>query len=498
MVTSIVALKETAAGYFMPMPILNSILGLGKVPHLAGANRWYDWMGSGFLALYLLVAIRGSVQRRRWGEAATAVVVGIAVSAGVFYLGRDGSLNGLWGGYQCLKFATFVAPLAATSFFIAVARAPAFEWLGIGAIGLQLWISLGVVSYMKIANRRIPQYYSQLSALNNDERIRSVNVMSRASWDIMSQASMLLKKELRFANQSYYQATALDGEWTLLDARDSGYPVIAGSIAQAWVLERNDIQADYVGRCRVLDRRHADCGIESGGAGVKVFNPRPAACYSTLRVKLPQKKLHLAATGALTATRDPAANSEELGFILMPGDSTVTITKESGQATEGGGSEVGIDTNPFAHCASIPAYALGSTLTFLVDGTARSYEGIGWAEPEPWGTWTDGSSADLVMRVDTAGADLDLALGATPFLNPGLKQLGVTLRANGVDCASWTISSAGYAEHHAMIPGTITRSGHLLLEIAIDRPTAPSEISASNDSRKLGLGVTSLVLRRKN
>ncbi|MCF8507061.1 MAG: hypothetical protein K9G59_19300 [Caulobacter sp.] len=117
----------------------------------------------------------------------------------------------------------------------------------------------------------------------------------------------------------------------------------------------------------------------------------------------------------------------------------------------------------------------------------------GWADPEPWGRWTDGRFAALLARVP-AGRDLRLTLDADAAIPPGDDQR-VRVAANGHDLGE-IVFTAGQASRgwQAIIPASVTGEGLLFLRFEISRPVVPADLGWSADSRALGLGVRRLRL----
>jgi hypothetical protein len=143
------------------------------------------------------------------------------------------------------------------------------------------------------------------------------------------------------------------------------------------------------------------------------------------------------------------------------------------------------------------AYRLGTRIDFRSGGSAFRYKRSGWSFEEPWGTWTVGPQAGLVLRLEGGPPpDLELVATVTPFVVRPRPTLSAEVVANGKVVGRWTFSldDAKGAERKAVIPASIageTSPLHIVFRIA--DPRSPSDVGQV-DTRLLGVAFTALSL----
>lgn len=127
--------------------------------------------------------------------------------------------------------------------------------------------------------------------------------------------------------------------------------------------------------------------------------------------------------------------------------------------------------------------------------------GTGWSTPEAWGTWSVGSKAELVLKLDPKPADdVQLALEARgfPHLVDNLQKIHVSV--NGTRIASLEPNFEGVIRNAVLkIPATVANLREpmqVLFEIA--RPTSPRDLNLGNDTRALGIGLMGATLRYRS
>jgi len=128
----------------------------------------------------------------------------------------------------------------------------------------------------------------------------------------------------------------------------------------------------------------------------------------------------------------------------------------------------------------VPTVAHGSGVQWLLDG---------WNDPEDWGTWNEGSTAQLAFQLAeptakplvfsvTAGA-----LGAHPATSQKIAVL-----ANGQQIATWDVKEP-ISHYQATIPASQGAMRSILIEFHIEHPISPTEIHVGNDPRKIGFAL---------
>lgn len=135
-------------------------------------------------------------------------------------------------------------------------------------------------------------------------------------------------------------------------------------------------------------------------------------------------------------------------------------------------------------------YRLGEQISFT-GAQPNYYLGTGWSFPEPWGVWTEGSEATLVMRPrNIQGSDLMLIAFMQAFIGPKHPRLEVEVIVNGKPVERWTFEQENAAERRALIPGhMITDRSLTYIAFRIHQPTSPLALGIGKDRRLLGIGL---------
>ena len=144
----------------------------------------------------------------------------------------------------------------------------------------------------------------------------------------------------------------------------------------------------------------------------------------------------------------------------------------------------------------VASVELGSVVSFSQSGFSDTYIGSGWSAQEGYHRWTDGPTAEinLPMNLPAGRSDLVLRVKAGGYPSrEGPQQVGVFV--NGVKVADWTLSALDWYE--AMIPQDVLGDGRLHMVFKIKQPTAPCDVSESQDCRRLGMAVVELGITEK-
>ena len=133
------------------------------------------------------------------------------------------------------------------------------------------------------------------------------------------------------------------------------------------------------------------------------------------------------------------------------------------------------------------------------DASSPSIRAIGWSDPEPWGTWSNGRVATLnPIAIPTTSDDSDLLLrvNARAFFAGATPSQRVTVSANGSVVANWEFTETEPPrEMTATIPKALFKAkSSVTLSFKIEKPTSPASAGMSVDKRELGFGVLRLTL----
>ena len=124
----------------------------------------------------------------------------------------------------------------------------------------------------------------------------------------------------------------------------------------------------------------------------------------------------------------------------------------------------------------------------------------GWGVPEPDGRWTVGGRSSIFLYVAGPRSLLDLELHGFTFLGSAIRPPRVRLLGNGrrLGALRFADSSKGARSLHVALPAdTAGPHGELLLTFLLSGTRSPLEQGISEDTRRLGLFLTRLALRRR-
>jgi hypothetical protein len=133
---------------------------------------------------------------------------------------------------------------------------------------------------------------------------------------------------------------------------------------------------------------------------------------------------------------------------------------------------------------------VGQTIDFSEKGNSTAYIWTGFSQPEPWGTWTDGAIATLVMNPDKRLPGR-ITLQLQGFVEPGPVHATVMINEKKVGQIELNKSKPA-GEFSFRIPDEIPEDGSLKLDLVIAEPKSPKELGLSNDDRKLAIGLYSM------
>jgi hypothetical protein len=146
-----------------------------------------------------------------------------------------------------------------------------------------------------------------------------------------------------------------------------------------------------------------------------------------------------------------------------------------------------------------PGLPLDHELKFGTGGAGTAHLGEGWSQPEEWGVWSEGPSAQLTLPVDarvTGRLRLSLRLGA--FVGAEGEQR-VTCLLAGMPAAEWQFHAGNApAWHELLVPepalAAARRSQQLSIRFQIHAPASPQALGLNQDSRQLGVALYGLKL----
>lgn len=152
-----------------------------------------------------------------------------------------------------------------------------------------------------------------------------------------------------------------------------------------------------------------------------------------------------------------------------------------------------------AGLSSVETYDVERMISFAAGGTSQQYTTDGWSVPEPWGTWTDGSIANLELRLDVSPqTNLYLVAQAVGFVTERNPTQDVDVIVNDEVVAHWSFRiREPVTMRQATIPPDIAgRKSPMQVQFRMINPISPEALDISSDDRELGLGMTELHISR--
>jgi hypothetical protein len=120
----------------------------------------------------------------------------------------------------------------------------------------------------------------------------------------------------------------------------------------------------------------------------------------------------------------------------------------------------------------------------------------GWSHPEDWGTWSEGASAEISIRLAKPTSEpLVLDMEVMGFSPDGPLIVGV--EANGHPAGEWEFAGPQAMSLRSVpLPVDATTGMDVVtVTFQINQPRSPASCGRSEDKRLLGIGVASLTLR---
>jgi hypothetical protein len=138
-------------------------------------------------------------------------------------------------------------------------------------------------------------------------------------------------------------------------------------------------------------------------------------------------------------------------------------------------------------------YIYGETVSFALGGDSTRFRTSGWAEPEPSGTWTEGTAASLSFRVEPHRAPLLLVAKLSGHVHAArYPAQQVQLYSYGQHLGVWHVSELGVFT--ATVPPHLAGSGFLRLDLLIPTAASKADFGISQEQRRLGVRCDELTI----
>ena len=150
--------------------------------------------------------------------------------------------------------------------------------------------------------------------------------------------------------------------------------------------------------------------------------------------------------------------------------------------------------------AILPA-SLSQTLSFAKDSARlgaligvgqQPFTGAGWAYPEEWGVWLDGTHAKLLLPMPNPKPKF-IELNLRAFLSAQKPSQTVDIFINRIFAKSITLNQASDFITEIQLSQKMLKFNYIQIEFRPKGPLlSPKELGMSNDERKLSIGLTTL------
>ncbi len=156
-------------------------------------------------------------------------------------------------------------------------------------------------------------------------------------------------------------------------------------------------------------------------------------------------------------------------------------------------------------CKDIPPYPLGKKLSFqksMQESKEKTkvspFSLFGWSLPERWGTWSDGNSAVILLKLpEIPQKDLSLTMSFTPYITSQVPRQTVIVKFFNTPLDTFVFTERKAHTIHLKIPKNLFKDNYLPLLFTFPNAIPPMDAGEprSKDYRKLGIMLYSLQLK---
>lgn len=142
----------------------------------------------------------------------------------------------------------------------------------------------------------------------------------------------------------------------------------------------------------------------------------------------------------------------------------------------------------------ISGMTLGSHIHIGKDLGSERYLLDGWSYPESWGVWSSGESARLGFYMDDVPDRAILQVRAKPFLPPKMSSQNVSISYADKPQVVFHFDRNEAKTINLVLEKRDFFGNKIVIEFFFPDAASPSEVGLGNDRRKLGIGLSDLVL----
>lgn len=143
----------------------------------------------------------------------------------------------------------------------------------------------------------------------------------------------------------------------------------------------------------------------------------------------------------------------------------------------------------------LPFEAIGERLTVAEFVDRGADLRTGWSQLEPWGVWSDGNFADIYLRVGEGRQKFLVELSAHAYVPIGRQALEVEFLCPGANPRQ-ELFEQGLTKSVELLCEKSRYHEYLQITAVIRNPTSPLTEGQGNDSRRLGIGLKTVKIKR--
>lgn len=140
--------------------------------------------------------------------------------------------------------------------------------------------------------------------------------------------------------------------------------------------------------------------------------------------------------------------------------------------------------------------------TYFFGEGGELINGHGWSHPESWGIWSDGQEASIRFELQkTLEQDIFLSIGGKAFLHKDRASRQVDLYCNNayIGTLEYNNSDRELFQNFHVNKDIINSNGkYINISFRISEPESPHDLEISNDTRKLGFGLSHIKFSEQN
>lgn len=145
----------------------------------------------------------------------------------------------------------------------------------------------------------------------------------------------------------------------------------------------------------------------------------------------------------------------------------------------------------------VPQVPLGKRIEFSQSAVGVANLAIGWSGPEPWGTWSDGTVAKVVLPLANS-IPKTILIESGAFVSPAYPRQDVDILVNDVTAKVVSLTGDTGNVIEVTVPEVLkeqlVETRVLRLEFRLPGAISPKDIGLSDDPRKLALGLYAITL----